>query len=269
MKLKFGLYLLAIFCCVVAGANAVPTIGTTALIYGDSNASDVIMSKLDETKIGNPDAKLGIRRVILSEIVTQMAGFQTILGNELAESGSYAIYDAKPIVQSWKNTNPNILDRFYRTTSVAVQNNENAPQGKSASSDNGKVTPAVVNTTASSAHKFVLLGFVDSIHEKETRTPIQGTDKIALIYSLDIRCEYRLVNPETNRVAAVFIGAGHGGIARIIGSAGHPPVNFDAKLIVGDMFTSLAQNVHHVLLLRRAEYIKKRINAKKITIQTK
>ncbi|HLX54703.1 MAG TPA: hypothetical protein VKR58_12210, partial [Aquella sp.] len=112
-------------------------------------------------------------------------------------------------------------------------------------------------------------GFVDYIRERENRTPIQGTDKIALLYNLDIRCEYRLVNPDNNRVMAVFIGAGHGGIARILGGGGHPPVSFDAKLIVGDMFTSLAQNVHHILLVRRAEYIKKRINAKKITIQTK
>ena|GEM_PF-6514966 len=264
--MKIRLYLLAIFCWVAACANAVPSIGTTALLYGDSNASDVIMSKLDEAKIGDPNAKLGIRRIILSEIVKQMAGFQPILDKTLSESGSYVVYDAKPVVQGWKNTNPKLLNTFYKTTSVAVQNNENIAQGKPGSSGNGKLAPAVAANAPAIAHKFVLLGFVDSIHEKESRTPVQGTDKVALIYSLDIRCEYRLVNPETNRVAAVFIGAGHGGIARIIGSAGHPPVNFDAKLIVGDMFTSLAQNVHHILLVRRAEYIKKRNNATKINL---
>jgi hypothetical protein len=255
MKLKFRLYVLILLVCIASWANAVPSIGTIPLLYGDSNASDVIMSKLDEAKIGDPNAKLGVRRIILSEIVTQMIRFQPLLDKTLTESGSYLVYDAKPVIQSWKNTNPKLLDTFHKTTSVALQTN------------NTTITQ-VTGSTAASVHKFVLLGWVDNIHEKESRTPIQGTNKVALIYSLDIRCEYRLVNPDTNRVVAVFIGAGHGGIARILG-AGHIPINFDAKLIVGDMFDSLAENIHHVLLVRRAEYIKRRINAKKIDINPK
>ena len=71
-----------------------------------------------------------------------------------------------------------------------------------------------------------------------------------------------------NSFDCIIIGAGHAGIARILGT-GQPPVNFDAKIIVGDMFTSLAENVRHILLVRRAEYIKKQTNAKKLNLQAK
>jgi hypothetical protein len=114
-------------------------------------------------------------------------------------------------------------------------------------------------------HRFVLLGWVDGIHEHETRTPIEGTGKVALIYSLEIRCEYRIINPDNNKVVAAFIAVGHGGIAKILGT-GHPPVNYDAKLITSDMFNALAQDVRHVLRVREDEYIKKKINAKKINV---
>ncbi|MCC2645676.1 MAG: hypothetical protein K0R94_1454 [Burkholderiales bacterium] len=39
------------------------------------------------------------------------------------------------------------------------------------------------------------------------------------------------------------------------------PVNYDISNIVSDMYNSLAENVLHILLVRRAEYIKKRDNA--------
>lgn len=269
LGVKIKLYLLVVFCCIAAWANAVPSIGTTALLYGNNNASDVLISQLDDTKIKDPAAKLGIRRVVLSEIVKQMVGFQALLDETLTESGSYDVYDAKPVVQNLRSTNSQLIDTIYKTTSVAIENNENMSQHKSESANPLNKSAAVVNNDITpSSNKFILLGFVDSIREKENRTPIQGTDKTALIYSMDIRCGYRLVNPDNNRVVAVFTGAGHGGIARILG-AGSLPVNYDAKVIVSDMFNSLASNVRHVLLVRRAEYIKNNINAKKINIKAK
>ncbi|HLX52476.1 MAG TPA: hypothetical protein VKR58_00950, partial [Aquella sp.] len=155
--MKIRLYLLTIFCCIAACANAAPSIGTTPLLYGDNNASDVIMSKLDETKIGDPTTKLGVRRIILSEIVHQMSGFQSILDKTLTESGSYVVYDAKPILQNWKNTNPKLLDTFYKTTSVLLQTNENAVgPGKANTPANTKpvISPAA-NVPVVVAHKFV------------------------------------------------------------------------------------------------------------------
>jgi hypothetical protein len=226
--------------------------GTTPLLYGSSNAVDVLMAQQDERKINDPNSKLGIRRIILSEVVKQMADFQPLLDKTLTESGAYVVYDGKPILQNWRSTNPQILTTFYKTTSVPVLTD-------------AEIKKNIANSPSNGSRKFILLGFVDNIHEQENRTPIQGTDKTALLYNLDIRCEYRMIDPATNRVIAVFVGAGHGGIARILG-AGNPPVSFDAKLVVNDMFDSLAHNVLHILLVRRAEYIKKRNNAKKVNL---
>ncbi|MCC2625028.1 MAG: hypothetical protein K0R14_901 [Burkholderiales bacterium] len=263
MKLK--LYLFSTLFCAVAYIHAVTNMGTTPLLYGSSNASDVLMAQQDERKINDPNTKLGIRRIILSEVVKQMATFQPLLDKTLAESGAYVVYDGKPILQNWRNTNLQILTTFYKTTSVPVLTDADINKNNAATQASGKVTTAAVNNVSDPPRKFVLLGFVDYIHEQESRTPIQGTDKTALLYNLDIRCEYKMINPVNNRVVAVFTGAGHGGIARILG-AGSPPVNFDAKLVVNDMFVSLAENVRHILLVRRAEYIKKRNNAKKVNL---
>ncbi len=245
--------------------------GTTPLLYDNSNAVDVLMAQQDDRKINDPNAKLGIRRIILSEVVKQMANFEPLLDKTLAESGSYIVYDGKPILQNWRNTNPQILTTFYKTTSVPVLTDADINKSTAGTANGKQSATSAANSKvdiSSPLRKFVLLGFVDNIHEQENRTPIQGTDKTALLYNLDIRCEYRMINPENNRVVAVFSGVGHGGIARILG-AGSPPVNFDAKLVVNDMFVSLAENVRHILLVRRAEYIKKRNNAKKVDLSIK
>ncbi|MCE3268057.1 MAG: hypothetical protein K0R49_309 [Burkholderiales bacterium] len=255
MEYKIKSYLLILLICVVAHINAAANIGTTVLLYDNSNATDVLTSKLHNIK----DPKLEVRSVVLAEIVKQMAGFQSLLNRTLTESGAYSVYDARPIVENWQKTNLTLLDTIYKTKSVIVQNNENINQSKVRNPDTSRTVVSIAESTTS-VRKFILLGFLDSIHEKENRTPIQGTNKTALIYNLDISCEYRLIDPNNNRIVAVFNGMGHGGIARILGTR-QLPVNYDISNIVSDMYNSLAENVLHVLLVRRAEYIKKRDNA--------
>lgn len=257
---KIKSYLLIIFLYLCAYTYAAPQIGTTTLLYGESNASDVLLSQLDEAKIKDPKAKLGLKRAVLSEVVGQMSGFQVLLNSVLTESEAFVVFDANDIVNNWKKTNLKLLNTFYKTTSIQAPINESGSKGSRESS-----TVSTSNTKFNNSPRFVLLGWVDSIHERESKTPIASTGKSALIYSLEIRCEYRLINPDTNRVVAAFIAVGHGGVAKIIG-AGSPPVNYVGAQITSDMFFSLAQDLRHILRVREDEYIKKKINAKKINV---
>lgn len=242
----------------MARVYAVPQIGTTELLYGESSAAEVIMSRLDDPKI--PKAKFGIRRIILGEIIKQMSGFQALLDGVLTESGTFAVYDANQIVYNWKNTNPKLLDTFYKTTSIKTALNESANSGS-------KLTASAIGSSGqqTNSQRFVLLGWVDNIYEHETRTPISGTAKAALLYSMEISCEYRLINLDNNHIVAAFTAVGHGGIARILGT-GILSVNYDIKLITGNMFNALAHDLYHILRVREDEYIKKKINAKKINV---
>lgn len=259
---------LVLFCF---ATNAVPTMGTTTLFYGESIAVDSLLSHntLSSNSKQSTESKIDIRQVVLTEIVKQIPGFQSLLNNALTESNVFNVYDANKTILSWKNADPQLLDTYYKTTKV-----EMAPHTESANhsvhSENIIIESAlalVPNTKESHpARQFIVLGFVDSIHEHETRTPVAGTSKTVLLYNLDIRCEYRLINPSTKKVVAVFTAAGHGGLARILGN-GQIPLSYDLHAIVSDMFYSLSENINHDLLLREDQYIKKRISDQKIEMQ--
>lgn len=242
--------LLLVFCYTYTCINATPLIGTTSLLYGESDAISVVRGKLANPK--DSAAKLNIRPVGLAEIAKQMPGFQAMLNTALDESKTFSVYDATSVLQSWRTTNPKLLENFYESPQMQLP----------AESNGSKTTTASVVKTAPNQHKFVLLGWVESLNETETRTPVSGADKVVLMYNLGIRCEYRLINLENKQVVAIFTATGHGGIARILSI--NAPFSYEMQPIVSNLLHSLAGDVRHFLLVHENEYTKKYNNATKV-----
>ncbi len=137
----------------------------------------------------------------------------------------------------WTLANPNIL-KTLESAAVVVP-----LDGVAAESMTNK-TPAV--------HHYILLGWVYSITSEVIRNDIDGTDKKSILYNLDAKVRYKIIDSENKSVIAEFEGRGHGGYATIVPKTANVN-NYNTQISVNNTISSLLESIKHGLQLKQSQ----------------
>jgi hypothetical protein len=247
----------SIFCVIVTlSLYAVPSLGTTRLLYKDSLALDTLLNKISKIPpIAKPKNRFQLDEKIMQVVARQMPGFQNQLNTVLVESGYYTVFDAEPELNIWRSKDLAFLRMVYKTTEVEPPINK--PESKTY-----LITPPASNLSRQ-PRKLILIGWIENITDTKNKDRIFGTNKVSFIFSIDIRTEFRLINTRTNKVIAAFTAVGHSGIAKILPSLDEN-VTYDVDGMVNDMFYSLARDVRHGIRLKQQQFIKEKIQLENV-----
>lgn len=226
--------LLIIFGFIINFSYGISNIGVTSLLYNESDAS---------LAFANMGVKLPASINVRPEILHSINMYLPIYSNRLLkqinnESGlEFSVTNADSELHMWQLLTPDLLRTIKNTNDILPVESLNESN---------------VETKVVSDKKFILLGFIDNIKETEQHSKVNNN--LVIIYNLDIIINYRLVDIDTHKVVSTFIGAGHGGISRVVSNE-----NFEYHQsidnVVNDMLNSLAQNVDHALQIRQADFI--------------
>lgn len=260
---KYILYITALSMYITV--YAVPNIGITDLLYDNNRATDVLVKRSYDITSKPETSRLQLRHEVMLTVVKKMLQFPAILNDTLLKSGQFTTYNANNEMQKWQAVYPKLLSKLYNTTEVesldfALNNPKTTIRGPiqySKSDDN---------------YDFILIGWIDTLVENEYKSTFNRSAKSAIIYNLDIRINYRLINIKTQKVVVTFVAMGHGGTAFIRDTNG-PIYVYPLDLVADEVFISLAQNVLHHLQMHKNDIAKVSMQndnePKRITSQAK
>jgi len=138
----------------------------------------------------------------------------------------------------WMLANPNIL-KTLESAAVVVP-----LEGTVAAESMANKTPAV--------RHYILLGWIYSITSEAIRNDIDGTDKKSILYNLDAKVRYKVIDSENKSVIAEFEGRGHGGYATIVPKTANVN-NYNTQISVNNTISSLLESIKHGLQLKQSQ----------------
>ena len=249
MRFLLGFLLLTVNLCF-----AVANIGLTKLYYlsNESFSNNPVPSTLVES--GTVPNITRLNAVVINSIQQQLNTFPVSLKQTLAESGSFNVYDATPLLNTWSAKNPRLLTK-WEYESVTQEAEEIAADKVSGSKNSSaKTSGTQVKSVSAGSGNYILIGWVSSIKANQVRQVFPETSKTSVLYNLNIEINYKVVDVDTQEVITQFVAAGHGGFARII------PTNLNkntsetfetSKAVVADCLSTLLLSVKHGLMIRQ------------------
>jgi hypothetical protein len=238
MKKILGFILLL----VITNCFATSTIGVTTLYY--SNKTQY------QNDVNNNNIALiqRINQAVLTAVKYKLANLKPQTLQIIDQNKDYTSFDADSTVSQWNAGHANWINIWNRESSI--YNNDNQDIDSTFESDTHH-NNAVVTTNA---NKFILVGWIKSITVKVDKQPIANTEKVSILYNLDIQITYKIIDYTSKHVLFSFLAVGHGGIGRII------PAGEDQKIdiksvsdnVVNHAVDSLLINIVHNLEIKQA-----------------
>jgi hypothetical protein len=94
---------------------------------------------------------------------------------------------------------------------------------------------------------YVLFGTVSNIDSRNDELPIQGSNAVNRVYSIDLACEFSLINTKNYAVVAAFSALGQGSDSRLVNSSA-AVMNPNKPRVVRDVSRSLGDDVTSQML---------------------
>lgn len=223
--------------CLVAAVKAVPSIGVTKFLFASDSKFQNQPKPETPLESGTLVKVIQFNQNVLNTMQVEMVKFPIQLQQKLAESNDFASYNAESTIAMWTLANPNIL-KTLESASVVVQLDDAA-------------TESMVNKTQGVRH-YILLGWIYSITSEAIRNDIDGTDKKSILYNLDAKVRYKVIDSENKSVVAEFEGRGHGGYATIVPKTANVN-NYNTQTSVNNTISSLLESIKHGLQLKQSQ----------------
>ena len=250
MRLLLGFILLAVNLCF-----AVPSIGLTKLYYlsNESFVNNPIPSTSVES--GTIPNIIRVNAVVINSVQQQLNTFPVSLQRTLAESGSFNVYDATPMLNLWSAKNPRLISKWeYESLTQEAEEDaaDKVSSGKDASSV--KKPGQAAKYPAVGSGNYVLIGWVSFIKADQIRQPFPETNKTSVLYNLNIEIKYKVIDADTQQIITQFVAAGLGGFARIIPTSLNKNTSETyetSSTVVADCLSSLLISIKHGLLIKQ------------------
>ena len=222
--------------CFVISVKAAPSIGVTKFLFASDSKFQNQPKPETPMESGTMVKVMQFNKNILDAIQVELVKFPLQLQQKLFESGDFASYNAESTIAMWTLANPNILKSLESATVVVPMEDASAE--------------SMVRTQVT--RHYILLGWVYSITSEAIRNDIDSTDKKSILYNLDAKVKYKIVDSETKQVIAEFEGRGHGGYATIVPKTANVN-NYNTQTSVNNTISSLLENIKHGLQVKQSQ----------------
>ena len=220
------------------------SIGVTNLYYSSGHESTSISLSKTSYESNASEFESKFNDEMTSKLKLRIMAINTLLNQQLVESGAFNVFDGDNILKSWLITESNLVTKweyesgFHDTDISSESSSESALQ----------IKPHLAS------NKYLLVGFIKNISANQVKQIFPGTDHKSILYSLNIDIKYMMIDIDDKKVVTQFVASGHGGIARII------PTNLIlinqnsddiSDNIVTDAINSLVLSVKHGLIVKQ------------------
>ncbi len=222
-----------LFLILTIQALAKPSIGFTNLMYKKDVATPIMVaeSNLQQTfKINNQSVNI-FNQMIVSEVNRQFVNINNKVMQKLAqESQTFSIFNGQALINEWQRDNPHIFESFL-TQWIALNNGDNTEESK---------------VDQNNSKQYILVGTLISIDEGQNNVTLTPSI-ISLLYNLDLKMLYLVIDASNQKVVAQFTAFGHGGFSAFEPSY-NTLINYDPTIIVQMAINNLTNNIIHSIL---------------------
>ena len=225
----------------IFGATAAPNIGIIKFLYA-SDANFQNKPKAETALEPGAIAKITqFNQNVLDVIQVQLVKFPLQLQQKLAESNTFASYNAESTVEEWKLSDSSIISTLEnKVVEVGVDDSSSLKTSES---------PGALIVIKP---HYILMGWIYSITSDITKNLIEGTDKKSILYNLDIKVKYKIINQDNKAVISEFQARGHGGYATIL-PASTTVNNYNSNVAVNNAISSLLTSIKHGLQIKESQ----------------